>query len=112
MVTQPDGSQMNIKSVGYLPMHKSLSKQATQGHIIRNSNSSSLVALGPLCDDGCAVVLTDKKLTAVKRNKIVLRGWRNRQDGLWDIPLKNHIKCMENYATPQSHSSMYITFSQ
>ena len=111
-VTQPDGTQMNIESVGRLPLHALLSAQATQGHVLRNLKSSSLLAMGPLCNDGCTVILTDKELAAVKQNKIVLQGWRNRRDGLWDIPLKKHTNCMENYKLPPQHSSVYIPFNQ
>ena len=90
-------------------MHPALSENAKKGHILRNLKSASLIALGPLCDDGCTVVLTDKDLAAIKNNKIVLRGRRNRQDNLWDIPLHSHTTCMSNYAMPNSHSAMYTT---
>ena len=102
------GTQMHIKSVGHLSLHPSLSKQATQGHILRNLQSSSLLALGPLCNNGCTVLLTDKELAAIKQNKVVLQGWHNQQDGLWDIPLRNHTTCMDNYKPPKAHPSLYI----
>ena len=107
-VTQPDGTNLNITGTGDLPLHKSLSAQARKGHILPNLTSSSLVALGPLCDDGCTVILTDKTLTAVKNNNIVLRGHRNRSDDLWDIPLYPHTKCMDNVNLPLSHSGLYV----
>ena len=97
---------MVIDQTGKLPLHPTLSEAAQKGHVLKNLESSSLVAMGPLCDDGCTVVLTDKHLTAIKDNKIVLRGWRNRTDNLWDIPLQSHNKCMENYKVPPSHSAL------
>ena len=68
--------------------------------------------MGPLCDDGCTVILTDKELAAIKKNKVVLRGKRNRKDGLWDIPLRNHTTCMDNYNISQVHPSIYAPFGQ
>ena len=99
---------MNITGTGELPLHKKLSKKAKQGHILPNLTSSSLVALGPLCDNGCTVILTDKTLTAVKDNNVILRGLWNRSDGLWDIPLYPHTKCMDNVNLPPSHSGLYV----
>ena len=107
-VTQPDGTDLNITGTGELPLHASLSKAAKQGHILPNLSSSSLIALGPLCDDGCIVVLTDKNLLAVKEKNVVLRGYRNRFDDLWDIPLHPHTKCMNNVKLPQTHAALYI----
>ena len=103
---------MTIDSVGNLPLHPSLSNQATKGHVLSNLKSSSLIAMGPLCDDGCTIVLTNKKLTAIKNNKIILQGQRNQRDGLWDIPLKRHTVCMNNYQQPKSHPSLYIPVGQ
>ena len=107
-VTKPDGTNLNITGTGDLPLHKSLSAQARKGHILPNLTSSSLVALGPLCDDGCTVILTDKTLTAVKNNNIVLCGHRNPSDDLWDIPLYPHTKCMDNVNLPLSHLGLYV----
>ena len=107
-VTQPDGTNMNITGTGELPLHKKLSKKAKQGHILPNLTSSSLVALGPLCDDGCTLILTDKTLTAVKDNDVILRGLWNCLDGLWDIPLYPHTKCMDNVNLPPLHSGLYV----
>ena len=103
---------MNIDSVGHLPLHPSLSQQATIGHVLRDLQSASLIAMGPLCDDGCTVILTNKELAAIKKNKVVLRGRRNCKDGLWDIPLRNNTQCMNNYNIPQIHPSMYIPLGQ
>ena len=99
---------MAIIGTGELSLHPSLTKTAQQGHILSNLNSSSLIALGPLCDDGCKVVLTDKTLAAVKNNKVVLRGYRNRTDSLWDIPLYPHTRIMNNVDIPRTHSALYV----
>ena len=99
---------MTIIGTGDLQLHPSLSKTAQQGHILSNLNSSSLIALGPLCDDGCKVVLTDTALAAVKDKKVVLRGYRNTNDSLWDIPLHPHTQIMDNAELPRTHSALYV----
>ena len=107
-VTQPDGTTMTIEHVGQLPMHPTLSDQAKKGHILRNLKSASLVALGPLCDDGCTVVLTEKDLAVIKDNQVVLRGWRNRRDNLWDIPIQTRPCNINNSIVPPSQSEKRI----
>ena len=57
---------------------------------------------------GCTVILTDKTLTAVKDNDVILRGHWIRPDGLWDIPLYPHTKCMDNVNLPPLHSGLYF----
>ena len=63
--------------------------------------------MGQLCDDDCLVVLSKKKLAAVKDNKIVLEGTRNKKDGLWDIPIYKTTLTESNYKAPKTHSGMY-----
>ena len=43
--------------------------------------------MGQLCDDGCKVTLTKKKIIIQKQDQVVLEGKRNYTDGLWDIAL-------------------------
>ena len=78
-----------------------------KGHILQNLKSASLVAMGSLCDDGCTVILTDKDLRAINNNKVVLRGWRNQRDNLWDIPLQSHTQCMDSYVVLTPHVALY-----
>ncbi len=55
----PDGSALLPTVVGNLPL-KPLSPSATQTYILNNLESSSLISLGQLCNDGCIIIL-DKK---------------------------------------------------
>jgi hypothetical protein len=64
-----------------------LSKSARNTSVLPHLKSASLISLGQLCNDNCNVVLNKKKLFVFKDNKLILRGYRNNQDGLWDIPL-------------------------
>ena len=83
----PNGSQLQATKAGTIPLHPTLSQQATTTHIVPGLNSSSLISLGQLCDDGWNVLLTDTALYAVKNNKVVMRGICNPIDRPWDIPL-------------------------
>ena len=60
---------------------------AQNTHILPNLENSSLLSLGQLCDDGCIVHLTKSHLHVFKYDKLLLTGFRNLRDGLWDVPL-------------------------
>ena len=107
-VHQPDATPLKAMGTGQLPLSSKLSSRAQQGLIVPNLRSSSLVAMGPLCDDGCHVVLSKDKLSVVKDGEIILRGTRNKQDDLWDIPLHKNLLSHDNYKTPKTHPALYL----
>ena len=107
-VTQPDGTTMITQGSRNLPLHRLISEKARTAQILPELCSVSLVALGLLCDDRCSVVLTEKYLVAVKTNKVILQGKRNKEDDLWDIPLQAPMGCKENYEMPQIHPNIYL----
>ena len=82
----PNDEAIQSKQHGFLPI-KSLSRAANKVHILPGIKNSSLLSLGQLCDDGCLVNLTKDKLLVYKNDLLVLKGFRNRNDGLWDVPL-------------------------
>jgi hypothetical protein len=49
-----------------------------------------LLSIGQACDNGYIAIFDKHILSIIKDNKIVLEGKRNLQDGLWDIPFKQH----------------------
>ena len=76
---------------GQLPLSKHLSTTACNAIVLPNLQSSSLISLGQLCDDNCVVTLDKKNLQVKKNNKVIMNGIRNKNDGLWDIPItKTH----------------------
>ena len=48
-----------------------------------------------------------KKLSVVKNKEVILQGVRNRQDDLWDIPIKQPNIMTHKYKTPTSHTGSY-----
>ena len=92
-IKQPDNTDLTSEGSGTIPLSKHLSAEAQTAMIIPNLKSASLISIGQLCDDGCTAVMDKKDLAVVKKNTVILRGKRNKMDGLWDIPIENnHIK--------------------
>ena len=57
-------------------------------------------------------MLDNDVLIAVKRKELVLKGIRNRKDGLWDIPLDPYPKWNlqhNNHNTRNDHAALYTT---
>ena len=62
----PDNSKISVTSQGQLPLAESLSPQAKNAMILPGLKSASLISIGQLCDDGCNVLLNNRKLYAMK----------------------------------------------
>ena len=87
---------MKSTSVGLLPLTSALSPPAKEAHLF-SELKSPLLSLGQLCDDGCDIHLSKTTLTASKNNAIILKGYRNFSDGLWDVPIPQS-------STPTTHN--------
>ena len=55
-------------------------------------HSASLISLGQLCDDDCIAILDKNEINILKDSKIILKGRRNKTDGLWDIPISRPLR--------------------
>ena len=106
-VLLPNNDMISSTEKGQIPLSNVLSKSAKTAMILPQLASSSLISLGQLCDDNCKILLDKQQLIAVKNNKIVLRGKRNKIDRLWDIPVGKHIITRDNYTVPKIHPAMY-----
>ena len=90
-VTLPDNSTIHSTAVGLLPLPTDVfSKAARNTAVFNNLQSSSLISLGQLCDNDCVIHLNKHELKVIKNQEVVMRGFRNQQDGLWDIPITRH----------------------
>ena len=73
---------------GTIPVQsKKLGQAAKTAHVFKNLNSASLVSVAAMCDDGCEVVFDKHNAFIIKDNELVLQGYRNWNDKLWDIRL-------------------------
>lgn len=98
-VLLPDNTKMHTSESGSLPF-PGLSDTAKQAYIYPKLQSASLISVGKLCDDGCDVTFRKHDVQAIKNNNVILKGYRNWKDGLWDIPLQadKTLKVNSNYA--------------
>ena len=83
--TLPDNSSIQASMQGNLPLHESLTLSSL---VYPALNNESLLSIGQLCDEGCIAVFDRKLLSIIKNKKLILQGYRNIRDGLWDIPFK------------------------
>ena len=82
----PNNNTIQAKRQGLLPFSKHLSTAATSALVFPDLKNSSLLSIGQLCDDNCLAIFGKHDLEVIKDNNIILRGKRNFQDGLWDVP--------------------------
>ena len=66
------------------------------------------MSLGQLCDDDCKVELDKKNLKVFKKEKLIMKGHRNKSDGLWDTPITRPI-ITNNVILPVPHPGIYQT---
>ena len=68
-----------------LPLSHQLNAQAQKTYVFPGLKNASLLSIGQLCDNGCLALFDKYKLFIFKDNKIILQGFRNFYDGLWDV---------------------------
>ena len=88
-VTLPNNTKITSREQGQLPLHAKFSSEALTTSILPGLQSSSLISLGQLCDNDCDVLLNKKSLFVVKDSELIMEGFRNKGDKLWDIPVRN-----------------------
>ena len=86
----PNNQEISAHATAHIPIPQ-FSKNATKTYLLQELKNTNLISLGQLCDDGCYVLLTQKKLYVCKNKNILLQGYRNTLDRLWDSILpKSH----------------------
>ena len=85
-VTLADNSNIKSTYTGHLNIPQ-LSNTATSAHILLALKDTSLLLLGQLANDDCHILLNKQTLKVFKNFKLILQGFRNRQDGIWDVPI-------------------------
>ena len=99
--TLPDGTQINATSQGNLPLHTSLDIQAL---VYPHLTNESLLSIGQLCNQGCIAIFEKEHLYIMKNGKLILKGVRNLQDGLWDVPFQENKIDTINYIINKDQS--------
>ena len=106
-VQLPNSELIHSTARGEIPLPKELSQDAKNTMILPKLTSSNLISLGQLCDDDCEIILNKNIMKAMKNNKVILEGYRNKKDGLWDIPITKTGITTKCCIPPKSHSSLY-----
>ena len=108
----PDYGTLQANKHAYLPLTSTLSPAEIIATIVPGLNSSSLLSMGQLCDNGCNVLLNKHNIYAINDKEVSIEGERNHRNGLWgNIILsrtKNKMSVQtNNYPTIASHASLY-----
>ena len=83
-----------------------MSIKAQTAAVLLDLKRASLISLGQICDDDCTIVLNKQKLITLKSDKIsisvdssniIMTGRRNKNDGMYDIPISAPKEQMDNY---------------
>ena len=90
----PDNTSLTPTHSGVLDLHPSLTQEA---RVVPGLSNSSLFSIGQVCDEGCYAIFSASHLQIIRDGKIVLTGYRNKMDGLWDIPLTTNTKQDHRY---------------
>ena len=90
-VILPNNERIQITEKGTLPLSQELSTSGKEASVLPNLKNSSLLPIGQLCDDNCNVTLDKEKMLVYKNNKVILKGYRNKLDGLWDVKVPRNI---------------------
>ena len=107
-VSLPDNTILQSTHTGNLPL-KHLSTAATKAHILPGLHNNSLLSLGQLADDGCMILLSKIYMHVFKNFELILKGFRNNIDGLWDVPLQLHPNGKPNYCPTMPNKLSVIT---
>jgi hypothetical protein len=57
------------------------------GHIVPTLAVASLIGIRPLCKAGCKVIFDNKKCEVVYKEKVILRGFKDKSTDLWMLPI-------------------------
>ena len=106
-VQLPNNTVISATEQGDLPLPREFSDNARKATILPDLKSANLISLGQLCDDNCTILLNKQQMIAVKNNKIILEGVRNRHDGLWDIPVPKHNITTQCCIQPNIHAVLH-----
>ena len=83
---------MSATRTGNIPLEIGLSDHAKKAHISDRLQSASLITLGQLFDDDCVAILDKNEINIIKVKTLILKGHRNKTDGLWDIPISRTVR--------------------
>ena len=108
-VKLPNNQSLQVTEQGNLNLHKNLPYEASCAYILPNLLNKSLLSVGQLCDYNCTVPF-DKYFCDIRhKNKLILQGKRNFNDGLYDVPLPSHNNLHSSNSNNDNLQINYVT---
>ena len=99
-INLPNNAIIKATKQGQLHLHPNLPSTANTALILPQLSNESLLSIGQLCDNNCSVLFEKDECIISHNNKQIIRGIRNKIDGLWDINLqKTTNKFLNNHNT-------------
>ena len=92
IVQLPKNATMNAKKTGGIPLSVNLSIHAKKAHVFYGLHSASLTSLGQLCGYDCITILDKNEINILKNKTPILKGHKNKTDGLWCIPIQRTLR--------------------
>ena len=83
----PNNEMMSTTITGNTHRASISSAHAKRAHIFDDLHSASLMSLCQMCDYDCVAILEKNEINILKDKTLILKGRRNKTDGLWDIPI-------------------------
>lgn len=87
-ITIPNNSKIIPTVTANLPLPH-FSPAVTKTYLIKHIQDTNLFSLGQLCDNDYHVVLIKKRFYVSRNKQVLLQGFRNLEDDLWNITLQS-----------------------
>ena len=105
-VKLPINQLLKVTEQGNLNLHKNLPYKASRAYILPILSNEFLLSVGQLCDYDCTVLFDKYFCDIHHKNKLILQGERNFNDGLYDVPLPPH----NNLHTTSNNVNLKINY--
>lgn len=110
-ITLPNNKAAPSTIQGALSISPVLSLKAKQVLVLLKLKSSSLISFDQLCNDDRIISLDKKDIKLCKDEKLIIRGYRNPSDGLWDMPIKSTMQ-LDNVIHPKPKGNAHSIKSE
>ena len=107
LVKMPNNNYIRGSRSMSLQLHPTLSQGAQKAHSFDTLKSGSLISIGQLCDDDCVAIFTKYDLRVMKDGTLIIKGKRNKANGLWHIPLSPSNESQIIPTSEECHSAIY-----
>ena len=85
-----------------------MSSAAKKAHVYPHLTNESLLSIGQFCDNGCIAVLTEANVYVMKDDVIIIHGYHNHTDRLWDVKLPHPTSSTHLPTIPSNNSINYV----